>query len=210
MSASDITAMKASVTTFVNELGLDPTDPNGPQVAVGRFIGQRCLRNNAGGYTYGRSDATNTNNFSGFAHYMATTGGWCDNNDTMPNLAASVVPNAATGVPPLSGASTPAAWNPHFPGAVTIQTLTQTLASATTGVTNVDAEQDNTCAGSASWAAFPSMTPYGDCDILSGTSHLAGLSTGWRELTSVRARGGSFRKVLIMETDGTTCTMQTP
>ena len=52
--------------------GLDPTDPNGPQVAIGRFTGQRCLRNNAGGYTYGRSDATNTNNFSGFAHYMAT------------------------------------------------------------------------------------------------------------------------------------------
>ena len=57
--------------------------------------------------------------------------------------------------------------------------------------------------------APPSMRPYGECDLLSGTSHTAGLATANVELSSARARGTPYRKVLILQTDGTVCTMQT-
>lgn len=225
MTSADIAQMKSAVNTFIGLLGLDATDPNGPKVGIGRFAGERCARINAGGYAQGRLPATNTNNLIGFAHYQATTGGWCDQSDAMPSMAA---PLTGPNVPPVEGCSggvsCPIAWNGHFPAAVTptLGQLGQSAANATSAVNSLDAGVDGGnlssggTAGSCStpaWADPTSptpMLPYGSCDILAGTSHTAGLATAYQELfVSGRGRTPPFRKALILQTDGTVCTMQT-
>ncbi len=214
MSSSDITAMKTAVNTFVGLLGLDPTDASGPQVAIGRFMGERCWRKNSGGYnlvdSHGstRVDASQTTYMIGFLNYQPTTSGWCDNNDTKPNLSASTIPSATAFVP-ANSAATPTGWNPHYPGSVTKQTLTKTASQATSAVSSIDTGIDSSCSTTFTPYSALSLTQYGGCDLYAATSHTAGLTTAYRELTSTRARGVPFRRVLILQTDGTVCTMQT-
>jgi hypothetical protein len=212
MSNADVTNMKTAVNTFVDLLGLDATDTNGPKIGIGRFIGERCSHNNPGSYgnLSAQQDATLASNYVSFKNYTATTGGWCDQNDSMPTLAASTNPTS----PPRSTTSTPSAWNNYFPGAVTPTAgqLGQVAATAHSAVNNIDTGTDDlNCfnSGFPAWAAPPSMRPYGECDIMSGTSHTAGLATANLEFSSGRARAAPFRKVLILQTDGTVCTMQT-
>jgi Flp pilus assembly protein TadG len=211
MSSTDITNMKSAVNTFVDLLGLDNTDPNGPKIGIGRFLGERCAHVNPG--TYGnlsaQQDATNAANWVSFNNYTATTGSWCDNNNSMPTLAGATNPTS----PPRSGTSSPTIWNNYFPGAVTPTAgqLGQVAATAHSAVNAIDTGLDTGCfdSGAPQWAAPPSMRPYGECDLLSGTSHTAGLATANVELSSARSRSAPFRKVLILQTDGTICTMQT-
>jgi hypothetical protein len=211
MSAADITALKTAVNTFIDELGLDPTDPSGPQIGIGRYLGERCARtpnpplNNYG--NLGRGDPTRATNYVSYHNYTATTNGWCDQNDEMPNLSAD--PNPAS--PPRSTTtSSPAPWNNYYPGAGTPSNgqFGQSTANAHGAVNNIDAGIDNNCS-TFQWTAPPSLNPYGACDIISATSHTAGLATANLELTSSRARGTPIRKVLILQTDGTVCTTQT-
>jgi hypothetical protein len=211
MSATDITNMRSAVNTFVDLLGLDATDVNGPKVGIGRFLGERCAHVNPGSYgnLAAQQDATNAANFVSYLNYTATVGSWCDQNDNMPNLAGATNPTS----PPRSGSSTPTIWNNYFPGAVTPVNgqLGQSAANAHSAVNNIEVGRDENCfdSGAPAWAAPPSMRPYGECDLLSGTSHTAGLATANVELSSARARAAPFRKVLILQTDGTACTMQT-
>jgi Flp pilus assembly protein TadG len=215
MSTADITNMKSAVNTFVDLLGLDPTDANGPKLGIGRFLGERCAHiayppNNNYTISSARMNATVASNYISYQNYTPTTGGWCDNNDNMPTLAAATNPTS----PPRSTTSTPTIWNNYFPGAVTPAAgqLGQSAANAHSAVNGIDGGVGTSCSvggGQPSWSAPPSLNPYANCDWLSGTSHTAGLATANVELTSGRARAAPFRKVLILQTDGTVCTMQT-
>jgi Flp pilus assembly protein TadG len=206
MNSTDITNMKTAVNTFVDLLGLDATDPNGPKLGIGRFIGERCAHIPNGGYANfaAQRDATVAGNWVSFHNYTATTGSWCDNNDLMPTLAASTT----AGGPPAP----PTGWNNFYPGSITPVSgqLGQVAATAHSAVNGIDASVDSACVA-PSWVAPPSLVPYGSCDVLSGTSHTAGLATAYQELyVSGHARSAPFRKVLILQTDGTACTMNTP
>jgi hypothetical protein len=208
MSSTDITNMKTAVNTFITLLGLDPTDSNGPKVGIGRFVGERCSHTGSGyNNQSAQQNPTISTNYVSFLNYTATTGGWCDNNDNMPTLAAATNPAS----PPRDGnTSNPTTWNNYYPGSGTPTNgqLGQSTANAQSAVNNIMTGLNTGCTG-ASPTTPPAMNPYGNCDWLSGTSHTAALATANVELTSARARPAPFRKVLIMQTDGTVCTMQT-
>ncbi len=271
MNSTDMTnavnALTNGTTGFIPMLGLDPSVQDGPQIAIGRFVGERCQRDSTKtGMNTGRGSPTTASNWYAYTNWQTTTGSntWCDPNNApqlyssgtfgMPTVyletsAASTSPGVTfsatkTGTsipltppdpnghgpagftPAFGGGGTPNYWwNPHFPGATTLATLSRSASNALTAAgsaanlrTNLD--WTGSCPSTPATAAFPSMLPYrassgtANCDA-SGTSHIAGLVTAAVELNSPRARATNpatkqFRRVLILQTDGVVCSIGTP
>jgi len=208
MTATDMTNLKAALNSFIGMLGLDPADTQGPKLAVGQFRGERCRRINTGGYARSlspQSDPTLASNWVAWSNWQTTTGGWCDASNPAPLTAYT----ANAGIdPPASGLA--GDWNPYYPVAQTTYQLGQSATSAQTAANNLSQTAGTGGCVSPSWAAYPSLAPYGGTCASNGTSHTAGMATAWQELNSVRARGAPFRRVLILETDGTACRYETP
>lgn len=246
MSSTEIGYTQTAVTQFINFLNLSASNPEGPKVAIGRFGGERCRR------TSGATGSTfNTPPFSGAegdlsvstqwgypGNWVATTGDWCDNNDSAPNPGAggfgSPTFNTATAPPckgavaatssgcssSASGTCLPSApvKNPFYPNSQTTCMLGQSSSAALGAVSAITTGLDYTCATFGTTAA-PSLAPYyGDsthnCENLTATSHTAGLATAYHELLSNRTRYSQgqtqYRRVLTLQTDGTTCSLSTP
>jgi hypothetical protein len=241
MAAAEIANTKAAANQFIGYLGLDPANTQGPQVAVGRFLGERCRRNNPG--TNSNLDPT-TGSAATASKWFApgnwvTTAGWCEDNDSAPNLSTAF---SSASAPPCSGeANTGASGcsssssggclpsapvrNPFWPGSQTTCMLGMSAANAVSAVNAIDyANRDdclynNTPPSNASAAASPNLEPYWGnatrpCDTLSGTSHTAGLGIAYQELQSSRSRFAQgqtqYRRVVVMQTDGTSCSLSTP
>jgi hypothetical protein len=76
-----VTALTDPSRGFINLLGLDPNDPEGPQIAIGRFIGERCARlNPTATNRYGTgTNPLNVNNWVAYDNWKATPiNPWCD------------------------------------------------------------------------------------------------------------------------------------
>ncbi|HLH27228.1 MAG TPA: pilus assembly protein TadG-related protein [Chloroflexota bacterium] len=213
MSSTDMTNLKNALNSFIDMLGLDPTDSQGPQIAVGQFRGERCQRKSTDMSQWARSlnpqdNPLTSSKWVAYTHWVSTTGGWCDNTNPPPLTAYT----ASAQDPPASGLS--GDWNPYYPGGKTTQVLTQSASNAHTAVNALD--QNAGTSGCVTPSAPPPATdPYGGVCALNGTSHTAGLETAWQELgLSNRTRFSqgqqTFRRVLILETDGTVCRYETP
>ncbi len=249
MSATDITNLKNALNSFIDMLGLDPSDPEGPRIAIGRFIGERCKRKpplpnedaRAGriGWVMGsspdpRRNLSDNQYYSAFAHWQPTAlGGWCYGVEGDPRVSAAptLYSGGVWSPPPLSGPDYPpnpasgTYWNPFYPGALTLYQLGTSASAAHAAVNKVDGNVsplvDNNCDPPA-WSTLPPpngpnpsspLLPYRNCDY-AGTSHVAGLVTGAVELNSNRTRYAqgqlTFRRVLILQTDGVVCNQAVP
>ncbi len=229
MNATDITNTKAAVNSFISNLGLDPTDANGPKLAIGEFVGERCqrvnpsltstsplwtvaLRNSDG---TGGMDPTQ-NNWIKTTNWLATSGSntWCDPNNA-PALYSGTTysPPAFNNAPPTQSPSP----NPFFPGANTIYQLGQVTSSAQTaanGIRNDPTFSSYTGFGPGPAPPGTTLAPYWGASDISATSHTAGLVTAAAELNSNRTRFSqgqtNFRRVLILQTDGIVCPTEVP
>lgn len=224
MNATDITNTRAAVSSFISNLGLDPTDAQGPQLALGEFVGERCARinptltatsnrwdvtlRNADG-TGGMDPEANTNWISR-SNWQSTVGGYCDTAAPPILYSGGVFSLPALGTAPPNPGGIYAI--PFYPGSATVQQLTKTASLVSAKVATV-----RNSPTFSSWtgteptpAAAPSLDPYWGADNISATSHTAGLVTAAVELNSVRARGSPYRKVLILQTDGIACTTEVP
>ncbi|HLI26255.1 MAG TPA: pilus assembly protein TadG-related protein [Chloroflexota bacterium] len=85
MSDTDLQNVAIALTDptrgFINLLGLNPSNPDGPQLAIGRFVGERCARSSlSSNYGYGgqRSPFVMTN-WVGLDNWKASpVNPWCD------------------------------------------------------------------------------------------------------------------------------------
>jgi hypothetical protein len=221
MSTNDMNNLKAALNGFIDMLGLDPLDSEGPQIAIGQFRGERCQRKSTDMTQWARSTNPQDNpldpsKWIAYTHWVATNGGWCDPNTPPPLTAYTPSSND----PPASGIS--GDWNPYYPAAQTRQVLTKNASAAHSAVNNLSQTADT--AGCVKPSAPPgpppgpppgSLAPYGGVCASNGTSHTAALATAWQELgLSNRTRFSqgqlTFRRVLILETDGTVCRYETP
>jgi Flp pilus assembly protein TadG len=90
MSTTDlqnaVTALSDPSRGFINLLGLDPANPQGPQIAIGRFVGERCQRispssDSSNNYRYGSSytNPFDSRNWVAYANWKASpVSPWCD------------------------------------------------------------------------------------------------------------------------------------
>jgi hypothetical protein len=210
MSSTDMTNSKNAINAFIDMLGLDPANTEGPQVAIGRFIGERCMRKNQGGYDTDRDDPDDSDYWYAYTNWKSTTNGWCDPTQR-PDLTASFG-TIGTDRPP--NPTTPY-WSPFYPGAYTVAQLGKSASTAHSAVNVIEGDSaplvDDSCV-SPEWSSptgSDPLLPYRKCDR-AGTSHVAGIATAMMELNSVRARGAPYRKVMIVQTDGVVCTISTP
>jgi hypothetical protein len=234
----------------VNDLGLT-VDPDGPQVGVGQFVGERCTRTlpmaapgsvlwnaplrNANGT--GGANANVNDNWYWIGNWTAGPSAWCDvnNGPVLYSGGNYALPAFGTAPPnhPLNNYPIP-----YYPGARTLQTLTQNAGAVNTAAGTIG---DSNRPGSPSFGItatawrpsifcgpepFPrpgstgcnanqnAIDPYWGADTIAATSHTAGLVTAAVELNSNRTRfvqgQQQFRRVLILQTDGTVCTSEVP
>jgi hypothetical protein len=223
-------------------LGLDPADSEGPQIAIGRFVGERCMRKNAwnisGSYwDTARGNPTNSTKWYNYNYWQETTNGWCDLTQPPPFYSGGTfsVPTWTVGSDapptPLAASPNPCAggdqgwWSPYYPAACTLYQLGANTSAAHTAVNNLRTGARLSGCDSTPGPGSPSSSsrrnPYrggtsassSDCDA-AGTSHTAGLATAARELNSSRTRYAqgqlTFRRVVILETDGVVCNISVP
>jgi hypothetical protein len=214
MSASDMASLKGALHAFVDLLDLDPASQTGPQLAIGRFIGERCMRkaaDNVAGRSWdqSRGSPTDPTKWYAYSHWQTQTD-WC-NTAVPPNLTGALPSfgTAGTNRPPKP--TTPF-WSPYYPGSYTVAQLGQNPVAAHNAVNVIEGNAaplvDSACTDAGAGAP-PSLLPYRQCDR-AGTSHTAGIATAMMELSSSRAHAAPTRKVMILETDGVVCTVSTP
>jgi hypothetical protein len=247
MLASDLENTRDALTLLAAELGLDPSNPAGPRLGVGQFVGERCTRTtpmapigsnlwNAPVRQMPGTGGGNPNvndNWYWVGNWTAGPSAWCDptNAPVLYNGGNFALPEFGTAPPFAPGATYPI---PYYPGARTLQTLTQNAGAVNTAASTI---ADQRRPGSPTFITFRPSTfcgprpfprpgtfgcdanqdaidPYWGADTMTATSHTAGLVTAAVELNSNRTRFAQgqpqYRRVLIFQTDGTVCTTEVP
>src|SRR5581483_4843382 len=243
MNPTDISNLGDALNNFVDMLGLDPNDANGPQVGIGRFVGERCMRTTAsntstGGWNTTRGSPTDNTKWYAYSKWQTTAAnGWCDPGTapqlytggvfSLPSFGTVGVDRPPDPAPPsptnACAGGDPGFWSPFYPAACTLYQLGKSSTSAHTAVgshganlrTGADLSVGTPTNGPPTAPLPTRMYPYRSTDA-AGTSHTAALATAARELNSTRSRlfatpsQPTFRRVLILETDGVVCPISTP
>jgi Flp pilus assembly protein TadG len=162
MDDTDIVNMQNGVTTFITGLGLDATNPAGPALGIGQFLGERCTRVTPAGAATDPNNAVwdvtfrNTNGSGGMNpdpavtpanwikrnNWVSTTGAatWCDPT-TAPALYSGTTfsPPAFGTAPPIPGGANYT--NPYYPGARTVSQLSINPTNATTAINSMNTDR---------------------------------------------------------------------
>src|SRR5262249_46946833 len=131
-------------------------------------------------------DPTVNTNWIAYANWQTTAGGWCD-----PTAAPTLYSGGVWSLPAFSTAPPAQApnWNPFYPGANTVRTLTNDSTLVTPKVTSIRNDPDFTAwTGGSPQPPGGSLDPYWGASDIAATSHTAGLVTAGVELNSNRTR----------------------